>query len=95
MLLSHGGVNPVNVFANQFPSIKMMWLVSTVLILSVMSSYRFLSNVPPGKFQLGSLIKSYPAMVVSVANFSASFFQSATVLVLLCTLSQSEGFVGS
>ena len=67
MLLSQGGVRPVNVFANQLPSMNMMWLVSTDRILSVISSYNVRNNVPPGKFQLGSLIKSYPAIVVSVA----------------------------
>ena len=85
----------MKVLANQFPSIKMIWLVSTSLMLSVISSYRALSKDPPGKFQLGSFIKSYPAIVVSVANFSASFFQRATVFVRLCTLSHNEGFVGS
>src|SRR5688572_13778422 len=105
MLLSEKGHSPLWLLPQQFPSMKIMWLVSTVRISAMSSLYNCLSGpfvfslqplifAPPND-QLGSLMRSYPAIIGSFTYRSANFFQSAFVFVRLAASSHSEGFVAS
>ena len=61
----------------------------------VILSNTSLNNVPLGKSQLVSFIKSYPPIHSLSLYLSAIFFHNATSLSWLALLSHSEGLFGS